>query len=320
MQTTTKAYAAMVPHIPLVLMQDPAHTPDFRSSYQARVDEFRKFDPELVIVFGSDHYDGVHLKLMPPFIVGLAAESIGDPGGYPGKIDVPSDTAGDLVTELMRSDFDVATSYAMELDHGFSSVMHLFMGELDSRPVIPVHINTICTPLASLRRCRMLGERVGQFASKLGKRVAFLGSGGLSHETNFIFPQYHQAEGAVRDYIVHGGAKGEISRSAWLGDVDVAMRSLDEDMISGKPLPDFAVINADWDREFLDTFKAGDLTKFDSWTDELVMDVAGQGANEVRLWIAAAAAAQAAGATQVAVDFYSDSTSFGIGIGIAHAS
>jgi 2,3-dihydroxyphenylpropionate 1,2-dioxygenase len=218
----------------------------------------------------------------------------------------------------MQSDFDVATSYAMELDHGFTSVMHLFMGELNSCPVIPVHINTICTPLPSLRRCRMLGERVGQFAAKLGKRVAFLGSGGLSHETNFIFPQYDQAEGAVRDYIVHGGAKGEISRTAWLGGVDDAMRSLDEHMVSGKPLPDHALINADWDRAFLDTLKEGDLTKFDSWTDEMIMGVAGQGANEVRLWIAAAAAAQACGAMNVAVDFYSDTTPFAIGIGIAH--
>jgi 2,3-dihydroxyphenylpropionate 1,2-dioxygenase len=308
----------MVPHVPLVLMQDPVHTPDFRFQYEARVQEFRAFDPELVIVFGADHYDALHLKLMPPFLVGLAAEAIGDPGGHSGNVNVPTELAGQLVAELMRSDFDVATSHAMELDHGFTSAMHLFMGELDSRPVIPVHINAIAMPLPSLRRCRMLGERIGQFAAGLGKRVAFLGSGGLSHETDFIFPQYHQVDGPVRDYIVHGGAKGGISRSEWLGGVDVAMRSLDEDMVTGKPLPPQAVINPEWDRAFLDILACGDLTRFDSWTDAQVMGQAGQGANEVRQWIAAAAAAQACGASQVKVDFYSPSTSLGIGIGIGH--
>ena len=316
-----QAYAAFVPHIPLVLMQSPVHTPDFRKAYQARIDEFNAFDPELVVVFGADHYDALHLKLMPPFVIGMAAQSINDPGGYPGTVDVPAELAKALATTLMTQDFDVATSRAMELDHGFTSVMHLFLGELNSRPVIPVFINATALPLPSLRRARQLGEAVGRYAATLGKRVAFLGSGGLSHETNFMFPQYEQLEpGPVRDYIVHGGTTGPITRKSWLVEVDQGMKTLSADMEAGKPLPDFALINAQWDRRFLDIFASSDLSAFDSWTDEQVMGEAGQGANEVRQWIAAASAAQACGAGIRHVDYYSDTSTFGIGIGIAHST
>jgi 2,3-dihydroxyphenylpropionate 1,2-dioxygenase len=321
MPTSNSAFAAFVPHIPLVLMQDPAKSPEFRTAYQACIDEFRAFDPELVVVFGSDHYDALHLKLMPPFVVGMAAEGIGDPGGYPGTLNVPADIAMALATELMRSDFDVATSHHMELDHGFTSVLRLFLGELDAKPVIPIHINAISLPLPSMRRSRQIGAAVGAFAVRLGKRVAFLGSGGLSHETNFIFPQYDQVEpGPVRDYIVHGGARGPITRGSWLREVDVAMKTLDRDMCEGKPLPDHALINAEWDRRFLSTFAGGNLEAFDSWSDEAIMAEAGQGANEIRHWVAAGAAAAAAGAGHIIVDFYSESTKLGIGIGVAHTA
>lgn len=321
MQSTNSAFAAFVPHIPLVLMQDPAQTPEFRKAYQTCLDEFRAFDPELVVVFGSDHYDALHLKLMPPFVVGMAAEGIGDPGGYPGKLDVPADIAMALATTLMQGDFDVATSHHMELDHGFTSVLHAFLGELGARPVIPIHINAISLPLPSMRRSRQIGAAIGSFIAGLGKRVAFLGSGGLSHETNFIFPQYDQIEpGPVRDYIVYGGARGPITRESWLNEVDVAMKTLDSDMIAGKPLPDHALINADWDRRFLATFADGNLAAFDRWSDKDIMAEAGQGANEVRHWVAAAAAAEAAGAGPVTIDYYSESTKLGIGIGVAHTA
>jgi len=55
-------------------------------------------------------------------------------------------------------------------------------GDATARPVIPIFINSVATPLGPLRRARALGAAVGTFLATLGKRVLVLGSGGLSHD------------------------------------------------------------------------------------------------------------------------------------------
>jgi len=42
------------------------------------------FDPDVVLLFAPDHYAGFFHGLMPPFCIGLAADSIGDYGSSEG--------------------------------------------------------------------------------------------------------------------------------------------------------------------------------------------------------------------------------------------
>jgi 2,3-dihydroxyphenylpropionate 1,2-dioxygenase len=311
-------FLACVPHVPLVSLQEEAVNAPFWEAYHARVRQFKQFDPELVIVFGGDHYDSIFLKMMPQFVIGQIAEAIADCGGYAGKLAVPRDIAAACARHMVDHRFDVNVSYAMELDHGFSNVLHHFIGELDAKPVLPVHINSLSDPQPTFRRCRELGAEIGRFAATLGKRVAFLGSGGLSHQTDFIFPQYDSAPNEdVRNYIVHGGVPGGISRQKWMNDIDGGMQNLSADLQAGTFKAPW--INREWDEQFLATFASGDLSAFDSWTDADVQAAAGYGGGEVRQWIAAAAAAQAAGGGVVEIDFYSSDTTFAVGAGIAHA-
>ena len=51
----------------------------------------RAFDPELVIIFGPDHYNGFFYDMMPPFCIGAAATSVGDYGLPPGPLPVDGD-------------------------------------------------------------------------------------------------------------------------------------------------------------------------------------------------------------------------------------
>ena len=44
---------------------------------QARA-EVEAFDPELIVIFAPDHYNGLFYDLMPPFVLATAAESVGD--------------------------------------------------------------------------------------------------------------------------------------------------------------------------------------------------------------------------------------------------
>ncbi|MGH8247772.1 MAG: 3-carboxyethylcatechol 2,3-dioxygenase, partial [Gammaproteobacteria bacterium] len=166
---------------------------EFWKAYEHRAADVRAFDPEVVFVFGADHYEGHHLKSMPAFMVGQEAEAIDDYGGFPGRLNVPGDIAIACASSLMNREFDVAVSYAMQVDHGFSSVLHNVLGAIDAKPVVPIFVNALCHPRPSFKRCREFGQAVGRFAAGLGKRVLFLGSGGLSHETGEVFPQVDAA-------------------------------------------------------------------------------------------------------------------------------
>lgn len=313
------AFVACVPHVPLLALQAREVNPGLWRAYEQRVAEFKVFDPDLVVVFGGDHYDGVHLKMMPTFAIAHAACGLDDCGGFPGRFDVPLDVAQACSRAVVDDGFDIATSYALEVDHGFTNVTHNFLGALDAKPVLPVLINAIADPKPTFKRCRQFGEAIGRFAATLGRRVAFLGSGGLSHQTDFIFPQYNTAPNeAVRDFIVHGGAQGEISRAKWMGDIQHGMDGLSADLVSGKFKAPW--INKAWDERFMATFAAGDLAQFDDWNCDEVTRVAGYGGGEIRQWIAAAAAAQAMGVDRLHADYYSDASKLAVGVGVAHGS
>lgn len=313
------AYVACVPHVPLLSMQEKAQNEGLWRAYDERVAEFEAFDPDFVVIFGGDHYSNIHLKLSPTFIVGHAAEAINDCGGTPGKLDVPMELSTKLADVLVEDGFDIAVSYAMVVDHGFSNALgNFFNGKLDARPVIPVHINSLSNPRPTMKRCRQLGEAIGRWATEQGKRVAFIGSGGLSHQTNFIFPQYDTApDEKVRAFIVHGGSPEGITDEKWHGDIDEGMGKLSDDLIAGTFKAPW--INKAWDENFLKILGSGDLSQFDTWTDEDILEAAGYGGGEIRMWIAAAAAGLAAGAPGLNVDYYSSDTTFAVGAGVAHS-
>lgn len=313
------AYVACVPHVPLLAMQERKVNSAFWDAYEDRVGELRAFDPELVVVFGGDHYDGIHLKLMPAIVVGQIATGLNDCGGTAGALNVPRDIAYSCAETLIEEGFDIATSYAMEVDHGFTNVIQNFLGSLQAKPVLPIHINAMCDPKPTFKRCRELGEAVGRFAATLGKRVAFLGSGGLSHQTDFIFPQYATAPNeTIRDFIVHGGAQGELSRDKWMQDIRTGMDGVNTQLLENKL--DVPWINRAWDESVLEILSSGDLRQFDAWKCSDVTKAAGYGGGEIRQWIAAAAAAQAAGVKQINVDYYSDKTKLAVGVGVVHGA
>lgn len=318
-----KGHLVCVPHVPLTKIQENWDVPaniDFWNEYKARIAEFKEFDPDLVIIFGGNHMDGIHLKLMPQLAIAHVAEALNDCGGWPGKLDVPMEITTKLHKFLTDEGFDLAESYAMEVDHGFSNPLHYFLGSLDAKPVIPIHINTMMDPRPTMKRCRQLGEAIGRFAKKLNKRVAFIGAGGLSHQTNFIFPQYDNAPSEeVRNYLVYGGDKGGITREVWRQKIIDGMDKLSADLVSGDFVADS--INPQWDHDFLETLIHGNLNKFDEWSDESILDAAGYGGSEVRLWLAAAAAAKAFSSDiQFIPDFYSGETTFAVGAGIVHSN
>lgn len=312
-------HAAFVPHLPFMEIQERELNAPFWDAYNDQQARLRAFDPQLVIVFGSDHYEGHVMRAMAPFMIGVQAHAVPDRGGFPGSLPVPAATARSCAQFLMDADFDVAVSYAMPVDHGFSQVLHGMLGAIDARPVLPVFINSLAEPRPSLSRVRRLGMAVGRFAAGLGQRVAILGSGGLSHETGDIFPQLEAiTDPTLREFVIHGGAQGPMTREQWRRQLHDGLTEVNK--LLQAHTPGVGQIRPEWDEQFLRLFSAGDMSVFDQWSDAQLLREGGNGAGEIRSWIAAMAAAQVLGATAPVVDYYAAGTCIGVAAVVAHAS
>lgn len=254
------------------------------------------FDPELVVIFSPDHYNGFFYRAMPPFCIGTAAEGVGDYGSYKGPLDVPGELATDCARAVLDADVDVAISAAMDVDHGTVQPLQSLFDDAGAVPVIPVFINSVATPLGPLRRVRALGAAVGRHLGTLGKRVLVIGSGGLSHDPPV--PTLATAPPAALQRIVHGVPMTTEQRQARQTAVIEAAREFAAGEGSLAPL------NPDWDHAFLDLLDTNRISEVDGWDNRWIAEQAGNSAHEVRTWVAAFAALAAQGDYQTGNHFY----------------
>ena len=309
-------------HSPLLFVR--ARKPDYEEELFATLEERRalvaEFGPEIVFVFGSDHYAGFHLNSMPAFCVGRgAARAVDDVGGFPGALDVDREAGLGLLQWLRAEGFDPAQSLSMTVDHGFSQTMKHVLGALDAYPTVPIFVSAMVTPFQPLRRSREFGAAVGRYARSLKKRVLFLGSGGLSHHPVRYYPLIGDASPDVEAWQMEGSAGGTFTTERWFESL------LDQHIESGRLIAQGERtraqirLNPDVDRRFLAIVESGALHELDDWKLDELYEAAGAGFTEVHAWTAAVAANLACGGAVPVVDFYRDALEYAIGFGIAHA-
>ena len=257
----------------------------------------RDFDPDVVVNFGPDHYNGFFYRLMPPFCIGYAAESIGDYGSQAGRLDVPEDLARGIAEAVLADGIDLAVSLDMQVDHGAVQPMEVLFGDITAKPFVPVFINSVAPPFTPVQRIRLLGEAIGRHLARLDQKVLLISSGGLSHDPPV--PRMAAATPEQRRMLMgEGGPLSPEARHARQQRVIDAAR----DFVAGTAtIQDLA---PDWDRELLEILASGDLTPLDSWTPDEMARVAGNSAHEVRTWIAGYAALGAAGPYTVRYSYY----------------
>jgi len=308
-------------HSPLLycFKKKPTDWDLLQQTFKERAAAISAFDPELVIAFGSDHFNGFFMKNMPSFCVGLHAEAAGDIGGFPGPLRVPADIAEELVVDLRADGIDPAVSHAMTVDHAFSQTIHIMLGGLEKREVIPIFINCITTPFVPFKRTRLLGEAVGRFAEKLGKRILLLASGGMSHHPTRYYPALGDGDERVTAWQISGGDDPRsFTREQWLKRLDVMHHEGAEMIARGERTAAQMHLNAEADQRFLRIFTANRLADFDDWDQNALVEEAGIGSMELHTWVAAAAAHKVAGGTPPEVSFYSVAPELGIAAGIVH--
>lgn len=309
-------------HSPLLYCykKEPERWAELQQSFQAQAEAIRAFDPELVIAFGSDHFNGFFLKMMPAFCVGFEATAVGDIGGFPGSLDVPEDLAKALAADLRKQKIDTAVSYRMTVDHAFSQTIHLMLGGLSARPVIPVFINCITPPLVPFVRSRLLGEAVARFCAKLNKRVLFLASGGMSHHPTRYYPALGDGEEPVEAWQISGGDDPKsLTRQQWLERLHRMHHEGAEMIARGERTAAQMHLNAQADRRFLNTMQENKLDEYDTWDQNTLITEAGIGSMELHTWIAAAAAHRQAGGNSPHISFYDVMPEIGIAAGVVYA-
>lgn len=230
----------------------------FRKGIDQAQQRVAEFGPDLVVFFGSDHRRAF-VESVPAIAVMVNADGLGDLGSPTGSYDVPSDVAQSLAAALLDQDFDVTTVRQVALDHGFGQTYSQLIGDLPTVPVIPIYLNCATPPLGRPGRAFALGRAVGEHLAGLGRRVLYIGSGGLSHSP----PSLAQAGAGMSD------------------EVRLAMNEAGREAAKDK-------INPAWDEAFLQRIADAPDT-LAAITDDDIRP-AGVGANEVRTWIAAVAA------------------------------
>ena len=308
-------------HSPLLycFAKPPACHAEVQRLFEAHAAAVRDFAPELVIMFGPDHFNGFFLQLMPPFCAGLSCSSAADIGGFAGRLQVPADLALACIEAVRGDDVDLAVSYEMTVDHGFSQTLTRVLGGVDRYPTIPVFVNGIAPPFVPFRRSRLLGAAIGRFAAQLGRRVLFLASGGMSHNPRRYYPDYGTADEAVTGYQLTGGRGRGMSVPQWLERLDVMHHEGARMLVDGRRTREDIKLNPEVDRRFLRILASGDLQQLDSWDPKQMVAQAGIGWLELHTWVAAAAAHAAAGGAAPEDDLYSEALEYGIAFGMVHA-
>jgi 2,3-dihydroxyphenylpropionate 1,2-dioxygenase len=301
-------------HSPLLELSQPS--PELASDVESAFARARAFvadfDPEIVVVFAPDHYNGFFYELMPPFCVGLEATSIGDFGTAPGKLDVPRQIAEGCAQAALDAGVDLAVSLRMEVDHGAIQPLEILLGDLGARPVVPFFVNSVAPPFAPVARVRALGQAVGRYLAGLDQRVLLLGSGGLSHEPPV--PTLETAPPEVVQGLIAGRHPSAEARAARQERVIDSARRFAAGEGNLKPL------NPEWDQAFLDHLAANDLDAIDGYTNESIVEHGGASGQEIRTWIAAYAALSAAGAYDVEDRYYRPIPEFIAGFGVTTAT
>ncbi|MFE7036865.1 3-carboxyethylcatechol 2,3-dioxygenase [Streptomyces sp. NPDC057621] len=307
------AAAVGLSHSPLIGKNDPA--PDVLASVENAIGAarafVRAFDPDLVVLYAPDHYNGFFYKEMPPFCLASQAHAIGDFGSSAGPISVDTAAANALARGVLERGIDLTVSARMTVDHGFVQPLEVLFDGIGEVPVVPVFVNGVATPLGPVSRIRALGTALGEAAAELDRRVLFLGSGGLSHD-----PPVPVLEGApprVADALIEGRPPTPEQRAK--GEERVVQAGRDYAAGASTMIP----INPAWDNHVLDTLESGRVADVDGWSVEWMGAEGGGSAHEVRTWIAAFASLNATGPYRMTSRFYAPIPEWIAGFAVATA-
>ncbi len=142
-------------------------------------------DPDVLVVFDSDHLNTFFLDNLPLLSVGVAERTSGPNDGTPAmphyEVPVHEGLASAIRTHGLNREFDLGVTQEFEVDHSILVPLHFLTPSMHV-PIVPIFIGGIVPPLPLARRCFALGQMVREAVAAWPEplRVAILASGSLS--------------------------------------------------------------------------------------------------------------------------------------------
>jgi gallate dioxygenase len=224
-----------VPHMP-TSPGDCAANPDSLTArafaaVRRHVDEI---DPDVLLVFDTDHFHQWFYDRLPAFAVGVADRTDG-PGtdDWPGEarfdhIPVDEALASHVYASGISAAFDLTLSEEFQVDHSITVPVHFLdtRSGVVERPIVPVWINGIAPPFPLASRCRDLGAMVSAAiaAYPANTRVGLVASGAIS--------------GDIGGAHARPGSPMAPPDEAWLADVEGWVREEQLDALVAAATPD----------------------------------------------------------------------------------
>jgi aromatic ring-opening dioxygenase catalytic subunit (LigB family) len=177
-----------VPHMPNTPLDTRTHpNGELAHLFGTVRQHLEAVDPELIVLFDTDHFFTWYYEKLPVFSVGVAPQTSG-PGtddwpGLPSYTDVP--VAEDLAQHLyvcgLDQGFDLTLTQEFQVDHSIIVPLHMLSPEM-RRPFVPFWVNGIAPPLPLARRVHAAGQMVRQAIESMPgqARVAVVASGAIS--------------------------------------------------------------------------------------------------------------------------------------------
>lgn len=248
----------------------------FRHGLAAARSHLEQAGIDVAVVIGPNHFRGLWLDLMPALTIGVGEViGVGEHGTPKGPLASDPDLARHLAQTLTDAAIDPAFSLRLHVDHGITHAVQYVVP--DGVPIVPVVVNSFAPPLPTLTRCAEYGEAIGRAISSDERelRVAVIGSGGLSHR--LPFPDWRAPRSDDDEFLVDSWLEG---RADW-----ERFEARRRQIVVSAP----AELNESFDEEVLALLEDGRGHDLARYQDDLV-ERAGNGANELRNWIATAAA------------------------------
>jgi hypothetical protein len=174
------------PHFPAWSQQGGPLGAEIDRLYGEVARRLRAVQPDVLVVFTSDHYNAFFESSVPIFSIAVG-ESASGPSDYPTiarrELTLAAGLARQIQEHVVRAEFDVGMSQELELDHSAIVPLH-FLDPDGAVPLVPFFIGAFMRPIASARRCFALGRAIRDAvdAGPEPLRVAAVASGGFSFE------------------------------------------------------------------------------------------------------------------------------------------
>ncbi|MFI8794149.1 hypothetical protein [Streptomyces sp. NPDC055105] len=211
-----------VPHTPAFPANvDVGDKTDETSRYFQNVaDQLAEEQPDVLVMFDSDHLNTFFLDNMPMISIGVAPRTAGPNDGTPGLGDVdllvPEALGVHVRGSCVDSRFDVSLTQEFTVDHSILVPLHYLTPQHDI-PVLPIFVNGLVPPLPAADRCLDLGRAVGAAIRDWPDdlRVAIVASGSFSLDVGGPHIRPDQIFGVpAEDWVV------EVSEHLTSGDVE----------------------------------------------------------------------------------------------------